>query len=462
MKKFFQRSNNSMSARFIKVYSLILLVTFLIFTTTVIVSVGFYLFYHEKQSIDEIHGEFEKTAQSGDVDWQRTLDELVFYQYPYHVISVEDQSGNEFHTPNYEEFFAEDDEVDFENDSVINLPFLPSVYFHGEEGIYYKDAFTISNGVEVTVYAPLEPIAEFIEIISMIIFMIGGVTIIVGVALIYFTTKRNTRPILELTESVGKVDYKNHLGEGVPVPNNPQEVADLGQSFNKLLSELDRYVEQEKMFVSNASHELRTPVGAIRGNANLIKRRGAEHPEVIEPAINAINEETIRMEKIINQLLDMARNENYESEKVMFDLSGIVSETCTAFTDAASNVSLNLDVAKNINMHGNAEQIRQVLVILLDNAKKYVDENGEIQVSLNEDDTSVLLSVSDNGIGIPKDDLDKIFKRFYRVDKARARSTGGAGLGLSLARLIVEQHKGKIYVESELEVGTTFMLKFPK
>lgn len=457
MKKFFQRSHNSMSARFIKVYSLILIVTFFIFTATVIVSVSFYLLYHEKQSIDEIRGEFEKTAQSGDVDWQQTLDELVFYQYPYHVISVEDQSGNEFHTPNYEEFFAEDDEVDLESDSVINLSFLPSIYFHGEEGIYYKDTFTISNEAEVTVYAPLEPIAEFIETMIVIIFIIGGVTIVVGVAFIYFTTKRNTRPILELTASVGKVDYKNHLGEGVTVPSTPQEVADLAESFNKLLSELDRYVEQEKMFVSNASHELRTPVGAIRGNANLIKRRGAEHPEVIEPSINAIYEETIRMEKIINQLLDMSRNENYTSEKEVFDVSGVVTETCAVFSEVTS-----VDIAENIQMIGNAEQIRQVLVILLDNAKKYVDEDGEINVSLAEDYSQISITVSDNGIGIPENEVDQIFKRFYRVDEARARSTGGAGLGLSLARMIVEQHGGTIRAESELEMGTCFILKFPK
>lgn len=440
-----------LSTQFIKLYSFILIAVVLVISVTAIISLSTYFIYQEKQFIQMIEREFEKASQDEDINWQETLNEVVYPKYPNHAFKVKESNGSEYYSPTSDDLEIEDDE------KLIKLPILSTVYVYDDD-LFYADTFSVSGEAEVTIVFSLEALSEFIVSIAFILFLVALFAIGFGVVLIYFTTRNHIRPILDLTETVSNMNYREKLGVEIEVPSEPVEIANLGTSFNKLLTELEGYVENEKSFVSNASHELRSPVSAIIGNANLIKRRGQSNPEVIEPAIEAIAQESYRMEKMINQLLEIARNENYNAEMVSLNISKVTKEVCEEFYRDGDCFTLNCDIEPNLYTIGNHLQIRQVLIILLDNAKKYIRSDGIITVSLFQNGKSIILQVSDNGVGIEKSEHNKIFKRFYRVDQSRARSTGGAGLGLSLAEQLINLHDGKIELESEPGVGSTFRI----
>ncbi|MCA0993324.1 sensor histidine kinase [Pseudalkalibacillus hwajinpoensis] len=234
---------------------------------------------------------------------------------------------------------------------------------------------------------------------------------------------------------------------------------ELANTFNQLLQQLEEQFEREKSFVSNASHELRTPLTSFRGHLNLIKRWGKNDPAVLETSIQALDDESNRMKHILEQMLTIARNEHLETTPEKVNLSEIVEGVIAQF-EARSRVPISANLEQNVLVSGDREQLRQVAVIIVENAERYTKE-GKVTVLLKEAENTVMLSISDTGIGIPREEIPKIFSRFYRVDKNRSRETGGTGLGLSIAKEIVENHQGKIEVESEEAVGSTFTVVLP-
>jgi signal transduction histidine kinase len=224
--------------------------------------------------------------------------------------------------------------------------------------------------------------------------------------------------------------------------------------------------EKQQQFVADASHELRTPLSVIRANAELMLRHPDRTIEEESVPLSNVLKESKRMAKLVETLLTLARADSNRLEidcrRVMLD--ALIRQATEPFMAlfAAKNIALRLELQEPIEIVADEERLKQLLVILLDNALKYTPEHGTVTVACRAFAHTVQLVVEDTGEGIPPQQLPFIFDRFYRADKARSRKDGGAGLGLSIAKWIVEKHGGKIRAESKLSCGTKFTVTLPR
>jgi signal transduction histidine kinase len=238
------------------------------------------------------------------------------------------------------------------------------------------------------------------------------------------------------------------------------ELQGMTVTFNHMIDRLRENIEKQNQFVSDASHELKTPLTVIRSYSNLLRRRGIKNEEITLDAIDTIYAEATKMQKMIETLLDLASVEKEQTldmkqtdlvlifEQIVKQLQQVYKRELVLHYDQTP-IMIEVDELK----------MKQVLIILLDNAIKY--STDKIEVTVEKKQEGVIIKVKDYGIGIPKEDLAHIFERFYRVDKARSRATGGTGLGLSIAQTIVRQHKGEIFIKSEEEQGTEVVIHLP-
>ena len=234
---------------------------------------------------------------------------------------------------------------------------------------------------------------------------------------------------------------------------------------NKAIRPIKRSWEKQVVFIADASHELRTPLAVVNSNLEIVMENQNETVGSQIKWLGNVQYELERMKKLVDDLLFLARADAEDKmPKEHFDLSGLLYKNYDVFLPLAQKKELELflDTKDNIIVYGNEFWIKQLVTILLDNAIKYTDRGGKIELKLEESANTFQLSVRDTGEGIDKEHIRKIFDRFYRVDKSRSRSNGGSGLGLAIAKCIVNDHKGAINVISELSKGTEFTVAFPK
>lgn len=234
------------------------------------------------------------------------------------------------------------------------------------------------------------------------------------------------------------------------------EIQIMQRTFNEMIDHLKIGYEKQEMFVSDASHELKTPIQIIKSNAQFLKRRLNVDSEVFMESLDVIDSETERMKSLVDQMLTLAKNQETKlNERV--NLTEVVESSVAAFCSTNErNITLQIDYETMI-VSGNRKQLEQVIYILIDNALKY--SNDEIDVHVSREQNDGVVKITDYGQGISDKDQMRIFDRFYRVDKARSRNTGGTGLGLAIAKAITDLHGGELTVESKINVGTTFTLK---
>lgn len=277
---------------------------------------------------------------------------------------------------------------------------------------------------------------------------------------------KHLKPILIMTEQVKDMSA-NNLSTRLNVSGTKDELKDLALTFNQMLNDIQKSYEREKQFVSDASHELRTPIAVIKGYAGMLNRWGKDDPAILEESIHAILGETDNMHSLVESLLFIARNDkgSLKMDKVAFSFTDLFTEIVkeTRLIDTQHNIKETID--SGILIHGSADKLKQALRIFIDNSIKYTPDAGNITLSVRKSELHTIVVISDDGIGISKEDLPNIFDRFYRADKSRTKMKenqhGGTGLGLSIAKIIIEQHGGKIHVDSVLNEGTTFTLFLP-
>ncbi|MFJ8242733.1 sensor histidine kinase [Bacillus tropicus] len=223
--------------------------------------------------------------------------------------------------------------------------------------------------------------------------------------------------------------------------------------------------EKQQQFVSDASHELRTPLAVIQSKTDVLFQSPSATIEEKAMDISTISKECRRLSKLVANLLLLARSDSnqIEMDKKTFEMDTLLEEIVDPYKELASyqEKEMILKVEHGISFMGDRERIHQMMVILLDNAMKYTNEGGQIQINCTQTSSSIRIQVKDDGIGVKEEDIPKLFDRFYQGDKARSTSEG-AGLGLSIANWIVEKHYGKISVESQLGEGTCFEVILPK
>ena len=281
--------------------------------------------------------------------------------------------------------------------------------------------------------------------------------------------KRHLKPIHVMTEEVKSLSTSD-LSERLQVNGTRDELKDLALTFNGMMDEIEESYGKQRQFVSDASHELRTPIAVIKGYADLLNRWGKDDPEVLTEGIEAIRSETDFMQSLVESLLFLARRDRgtLKMEMSEFSLSELMEEITkeTRMIDKTHEIDGRFDMCPTV--YASYDKLKQAIRVFVDNSIKYTPEGGEIQLSLRETKQTYAIQIEDNGIGIAKEDQPHIFDRFYRADKSRTRlgdetqKTQGTGLGLAIAKVIVEQHGGEIYLESELNKGTSITLFFPK
>ena len=275
----------------------------------------------------------------------------------------------------------------------------------------------------------------------------------------YLISQKAVSPIEKITESAHRISTGNDLTKRLETNNAPFEISNLSKTFNEMFERLQNSFENEKRFTSDASHELRTPLAVIKAECEYALSGNADNEEKTQ-ALESIEEQADKMASLVSALLAVTRAEQGQNRFTLekSNLSRLIEDICQKFSPSR-NIVLNTEIEEGIEIELNELLITQLTENLLSNAVKYGKENGLINVKLYTEANNVVLSVRDNGIGISKEDLPKIWNRFYRADTSRSL-TQGFGLGLSLVAKIAEIHSAKCVAESEPDVFTEISIIF--
>ena len=252
------------------------------------------------------------------------------------------------------------------------------------------------------------------------------------------------------------------ISNRVDIYDKKDEFDKVNMVFNSMMDEVEESFNSQKQFVNDASHELRTPLTIINGHLKMLDRWGKNDKETLDKSIKVSLNEVERLTKLVNDLLQLSKVEN---ELVINDnlkevnIYNVVSEVIYDFEMINKNVKFTYNIEDNLKLTMMREHLKQLLIIFIDNAIKYTEDDGHVTFTVRTNDRHLYISVADNGPGISDSDKKKIFDRFYRVDKARTRQKGGFGLGLSLAQQIVLALKGTIIVKDNQPKGTIFEVK---
>jgi len=273
----------------------------------------------------------------------------------------------------------------------------------------------------------------------------------------FMISRKALAPIKSISKTIDKISESN-LSERINVEDTPEELRILASSFNCTLDSLERSFNRQRQFAADASHELRTPLSVILSQSEIILRKDRTTREY-KNALAAIRESAMMMSQIIGRLLTLAR---LSTDKVGLkiediDLNEIIRESIKLLSPLAEQrgISINTSADGQSVISGDKAALLELFTNLIDNAIKYNVPGGKVDISIRKETGFIVTEIRDTGIGIPESDLDKVFDRFYRVDKSRSKESGGIGLGLSICSEIVKLHGGRIEIKSKLAEGTT-------
>jgi two-component system heavy metal sensor histidine kinase CusS len=325
------------------------------------------------------------------------------------------------------------------------------------------DNFKKGNTLNVLIYTSSEYVNHEIEEFLLALIILGGLIIWFSIGITTWILRWGLKPVSHITNLMDKVSGK-HLDESsIKFPQVPQELSPFVRAWGQMLSRLSHTMKEQRRFTSDASHELRTPIATIKSTLQLA--RSQERPaEYYKKAIDQSLDDLERINHLIDQLLRLSHIDNIENlqDRETIDMQQLTSEVCECYSVIAQQQGRFLECKLcPAKIMGCIQLIHQLLANLIDNAIKYSPDNSTISVLMEKDNTQLKINVHDEGSGISENERYLIFERFYRLDKARARSTGGAGIGLSIAREIAQKHGGDITVSSNPMDGTSFVVAFP-
>jgi heavy metal sensor kinase len=304
-----------------------------------------------------------------------------------------------------------------------------------------------------------------VELRRLLILLVLGFVVVASVALAggYLLVHRALRTVEEITRSAERITSSN-LSDRLPVTSTGDEMERLSTALNLMITRLDEAFQYSRRFVADASHELRTPLTIIKGELEEIAQHQGLSKDIRE-RLGSVLEEVQRLARIVEGLFALSRLDAGEAHRecVRFDLGQLAASTVAQMSLLAEDKGITLECAESaaVNVEGDRARLKQIVVNLLDNSIKYTPAGGAITLRVATQADEALLEVSDTGIGIPPDALPHVFERFFRVDKARSRELGGAGLGLSIVKSICTAHGGRVDVESTVGVGSRVRVFFP-
>ncbi|MEW5798182.1 MAG: HAMP domain-containing sensor histidine kinase [Bacteroidota bacterium] len=373
------------------------------------------------------------------------------------IIQIKDRNGDML----YKSGLGKEEEIQFDD---VPKDITKLVTIWNAQGQPLRLAVSQDRSMKVYVAYPISEINDLLSnLFSIFIFLIP-VALIVSVGGGWFLATRSLRPVDDITRAARAITAQN-LDKRIQYTGVDDELGRLVATFNDMISRLQLSFSQIQQFSSDASHELRTPLTIMRGELELALRSKRSSSDEYRKTVSSALEETIRMTTIVDNLLTLTKADMGTSYIKMQDvwLRTIIQELYEDSEILAERKKITVSIGSldDTLINGDPVRLRQLFLNLIDNAIKYTPEHGTVELSLLRENGYAKIRVKDSGIGIPKEDLGKIFDRFYRVDKARSRELGGSGLGLSISKWITEIHGGSITVESEVNRGSTFTVSLP-
>ena len=327
---------------------------------------------------------------------------------------------------------------------------IHSVHHQTENGMYRIQAYRMMADGAYMIWNFMSKllIADIIGILGA--FLIGQ-----------YISRRVLRPVEAIRETAERISIED-LSQRISTEGPDDEMKELTVTFNSMIERLDSSFQKQNQFVSDASHELRTPISVIQGYANLINRWGKSDPDILQESIDSILMETDHMSALIRQLLFLAKSDQNKLnlQKVQLSLNEAAQELVREMELMDMHAEITYLEDDQAEVFADYDLVKQLLWIHGENALKYSGENGKIQIRVWKDEKYGYVSVEDNGAGIAEEDIPKVFDRFYRADKSRNKEIAGTGLGLAIAKWIMDSHDGEIIVKSRLGEGTAFINRF--
>ena len=446
-------------------YALILAIVLSITSIITIIGVHF-IFYHQAER--EMEFSIRKTTEKVEQGFPFTpgfwRDEPVL---PGVVLRITDESGmtvleNDSHFPPLSRLTSKisEDPPFWANENM-------QVVETEHASLYYAKVPITRYGrsYEMHFFKLITTEKQFIASLEYWLMVVNALGFLIALAAGYFLSNRTLQPIRDMTHTARKIEVER-MDRRIEVPPSKDEVTELAATFNHMLDRLQTGFEQQRRFVSDASHELRTPVTVILGYSDLLSRWGREDKEVLDEGISSIRSEAEDMQQLIEKLLFLARADQQRQalKKERFELSEMLEDLMKKAQLVAKQHVVQLLRNDMGEVYADNVMLRQMFRIFLDNSIKYTPDGGTVTAESVREGGTLRVTLSDTGIGIAPEHQQKIFERFYRVDSSRTKAKGGVsgtGLGLSIAQWIAEQHEIGIRLESELGKGTKIHLTIP-
>lgn len=444
-----------------------LVMAFVLLLTGILANIGIYFtFYHQAElELNYSMKQVEKIVENGTVGrnfWQQLS------TVPGVILRVTDITGTtvyqnadqfpsneevEAHTLSHPPFWSNHNMQVVEFDNVILYHATMTMEY--QKQLYQLHFFRLITAERYFLTA-LQKILIIMTIIGFLVALFVG----------YLTSRRILKPIRDMIETSKQIEIRQ-MGERIALPVAHDELYELAVTLNHMLDRLERGVNQQRQFVSDASHELRTPVTVILGYSDLLSRWGSKDEQILQEGIESIQSEAENMQQLIEKLLFLARADQQRQvlHKENVDLYEIVDDVYRKMKLVTKDHTVTLLANEHGMIYADIVMMRQMMRIVLENSTKYTPKGGHITISSTCDlqQGVMKLELADDGIGIAKENQQKIFERFYRADVSRtkARGVSGTGLGLSIARWIASQHHIRIDLVSDLGKGSKFIFTIP-
>ncbi|MGG3803680.1 sensor histidine kinase [Metabacillus fastidiosus] len=439
----------------INLYTSVLFIILLIIMNVAIYSVFSHLMVENE--LDRAKAESEKTAR----DIRETIEqispgELLRAYVPVDgMIGIVTEAGRQVTTSPSERSLQKRESTFYPGEKHELITYKKKDYVFISSPIILKDG-TVANLQMIKSIESTRDMLGVLKIVFIVVTVIAMIPVLISSRLL---SNLITRPIWLMTDTMREIQKSGQFKRLTLEEKSKDELVEMGKTFNHMIDLLQTNFKKQEQFVSNASHELKTPLTIIESYADLLKRRGLEREDLFHESVEAIHSEAIRMREMTEQLLQLAKHdENWNIDIEKINLTQFIAELAPIFQNAYRR-EMKLKSTETIKCYTDAQKLKQLIYIFLDNARKYSDE--AITVSVGKIENRAYVQIDDRGIGIPKEDLPKIFDRFYRVDKARSRKHGGSGLGLSMAKEIADAINVRIKIDSLEGKGTTVILFLP-
>ena len=320
----------------------------------------------------------------------------------------------------------------------------------------------LSSGRYLELAASLASGDASVARLRLLLAVSGGAGALVAFLVAWLLAGRALRPVRTITATAHAIARSRSFNQRLPAVASHDELGELARTFNEMLGSLEAAYLAQQRFVADASHELRAPLTAIQANLELLERHQGMSVAHRSEAVAEASREAERLSRLVADLLALARADaGVPIRRGPVELDRLALESVQETRRIAEGRRIEVDKLEPVVVVGDGDRLKQLLLILLDNAVKYSPGGGKVGLQLRRNGSGAELRVRDNGVGIAQEDLSRVFERFYRADPARSRDPGGTGLGLPIARWIVEQHGGKIWIESKPGEGTEVFVRIP-